>query len=142
MAERLSTGICNLLLDTAPLKTVFSTPEIRIYSGAIPATADAAEGSIIATVKEGGGALTWAASAAAGVLSKSANAWTDPSAVGGTATHYRLLNHADGGGISTTLPRIQGTVGTGGTDMVVGSTTIGAASVFTVDYYTQALVPS
>lgn len=143
MAQKLSTGLCNILLDTAPLKTAFSTPELRVFSGAIPTTADAAEtGTLIATVQEGAGALTWAASASAGVLSKSANAWTDPSATGGVATHYRICNAADGGGVSTTLPRIQGTVGTGGTDLVVGNTTIGAATAFTIDYYTQAIVPS
>jgi len=138
---KFSTGLCKILGDTAPVKTAFSTPELRYYSGSAPATADAAEGSIIATIKEGGAALTFSATAPAGVLSKSASAWTDPSTVGGTVTHARLCNAADGGGSSTSLPRVQMTVGTGGTDIIVGTTTIGASIVYTVDYFTVTVGP-
>lgn len=143
MAEKLSTCFANKLLDTAPLKTLFSTPEIRFYSGTVPATADAAAGTVIAVVKQAAAALTWAASAVGGVLTKSATAWTDPAATGGVATYYRLLNHADDDSLDggVIYPRIQGTVGTGAADMNLVSTTI-AAGLFTVNYYQQAIVPS
>lgn len=144
MAEKLSTALCNKLLDTAPMKTAFSTPEIRFYSGTVPATADAAiTGTVIAVVKEGAGALTWASAAAGGVLTKSGNVWTDPAATGGVATHYRLVSHADTDALDTgpTYPRIQGTVGTGAADMNLVSTTI-ASGAFVINYYHQAIVPS
>lgn len=146
MAEKMSTPLCNKLMDTGSFKSIFSgtTAELRIYSGAVPATADAAiTGVKIATVKEAAAALNFLASAAGGVLAKSATAWTDPSAVGGVATHWRLCLAADTDGAdSTTYPRIQGTVGTVGADMNLSTTTIGAASTFTMNYFTQALVPS
>lgn len=146
MAEKHSTKLKNILLDTAPLKTAFSTPELRIYSGTVPATADAAGGTVIATCKEGGGGLTWATSASGGTLSKSGNAWTDASGTnaGGVASYYRLVNNADDNSSDTGViyPRIQGTIGVGaGFDMVVGSTTIAANGAFTVNYFTQSILP-
>lgn len=143
MAEKHSTCLCNKLLDTGSLKDIFNNAEIRFYSGAVPATADAAAGTVIATVQEGGAALTWAASAASGVLAKSANAWTDAAATGGVATYYRLVDAGDDDSSDTgkIYPRIQGTVGTGAADMNLSSTTI-SAGLFTVNYYQQSIVPS
>jgi hypothetical protein len=145
MAEKMSTALCNKLLDTNCLKTIFNAAEIRIYSGSVPATADAAiTGSLIATVKQAAGSLGWGASAVAGVLAKSGTAWTDPSATGGVATHYRLVQSADDDSADSGFihPRVQGTVGTGGADMNVGNTTITASSTFEVNYFTQAFIPS
>lgn len=144
MAEKMSTGLCNYLLDTGSLKALYSgtTARIRIYSGAVPATADAAATGLIATVAEAGAALNFAASASGGTIAKGATAWTDPSATGGTAAFYRLVLTADDDSSSATFKRIQGTVGVGGSDMNVGSTTITAASTFTVNTFTQSIVPS
>ena len=144
MAEKMSTGLCNQLLDTNPLKTIFSTMRIRIYSGTAPATADAAlsGNTLLVEVEESGGALTWAASASGGVLSKSANTWSGTNAATGTATFYRVVNDADDGTASTTAPRIQGTIGTGGADMNLGTTSLVASATFTLNYFTQAFVPS
>jgi len=146
MAEKMSTALCNKMMDTGSFKSIFSgtTAELRVYSGAVPATADAAiTGVKIAVVKEAGLALNFLAAAVGGVLAKSAAAWTDAAAVGGVATHYRLCLAADTDALdSTTYPRVQGTVNTVGADMNVSSTTIGAAAVFPMNYYTQAFVPS
>ena len=83
-----------------------------------------------------------ATEAAAGVISKSGNTWSDPSPTSGVATFYRLVNAADDNSASTTYPRIQGTVGTAGADLNLSSTTITGGVAFTINYYTQALVPS
>jgi hypothetical protein len=138
----MSTGLCNYLLDTGSLKALFSgtTGEIRLYSGSVPATADAAAGTIVCTVKEGGSALNFAASAAAGVLSKGASAWSDPTPVGGVATYYRLVLAADDDSSSSSFKRVQGTVGVGGADMNVGNTTIGPGA-FTLNVFTQSIIP-
>ena len=146
--EKMSLALCNLLLDTNPLKTIFNTARIRIYDGVVPATADAAlfGNTLLAEVAVGGGALTWEAAASGGVLSKeTTDTWEDTSCnATGTATFYRLVNSADAGGAgtATTTPRIQGTVGTGGADMNLGTTALVAAAPFTLTYYTQAFVPS
>ena len=144
MAQEMSTGLCNYLLDTGSLKALFSgtTGEIRLYSGAVPATADAAAGTVVATIKEGGAALNFAASAAGGTIAKGASAWSDPSCVGGTATYYRIVLHADDDSSSATYKRIQGTVGVGGADMNVGNNVIGAAATFTLNVFTQSIIPN
>jgi hypothetical protein len=145
MAEMMSTALCNKLLDTGSLKGTFNTAEVRIYSGSVPTTADAAAGTVIAVVKEGGTSLTWAASAAAGVLAKSANTWADVTGTnaGGVATYYRLVNAADDDGATgSTYPRVQGTVGVGGADMNVGTTTIALHANFTLNVFTQSFVPN
>jgi hypothetical protein len=144
MSQKMSTGLCNYLLDTGSLKALFSgtTAQLRLYSGGVPASADAAAGTLIATIKEAGAALTFLAAAAAGVLAKSANVWSDPSCTGGTATYYRLVLSADDDTLSAVFKRVQGTVGVGGADMNVATTVLGAASVFTLNYFTQAIVPS
>lgn len=145
MAIKLSTKLCNTLLDNAStFGGKFSTPELRIYAGTVPATADAGVGAatVIAVVKQAAGALTFAASAVGGVLTKSATAWTDPAATGGVGTFYRLVSAADDDLITAAVyPRVQGTVGTGAADMNLVSTTI-AAGLFTLNYFHVAVVPS
>lgn len=143
--EMISTALANKMLDTGSLKATFNTAEVRIYSGAVPASADAAAGTVIAVVQEGGSSLTWAASAAAGVLAKSANPWLDATGTnaGGVASYYRLVNHADTDALdTTTYPRVQGTVGVGGADMNVGTTTIALHANFTLNVFTQNLPPN
>lgn len=150
MAEKLSTALCNKLLDTAPMRTVFATPEIRFYTGTVPLTADAAVPAgfaIAARVKQAGGALVFNTTATDGVLTKSGMAWTDSTGTnpGGTATFYRMVNSTDDESdqtIAKSLLRIQGTVGTGAADMNLVSTTIAANTTFTINYYHQAIVPS
>jgi hypothetical protein len=144
--EKMSTYLVTKLMDTSSFKTLFATAEIRIYSGAVPATADAAAGTVIATVTEAGdAALVWAASAAAGVLAKGAAAWADSSGsnAGGVATYYRLVTKSDTDGAdTTTYPRVQGTVGVGSGDMNLGNATLAASTTFTLEVFTQTLPPN
>lgn len=145
MAEKMSTGLCNKLLDTGSLKATFNTARIRIYSGTPPATADAAlsGNTLLVEIADAGSNLTWDTAASGGVLAKAgASTYSGTNAATGTATFYRLVNNADAGGSSTTDPRIQGTVGTGGTDMVLGSTALVSGATTTLNYWTQAFVPS
>jgi hypothetical protein len=140
--QQQSTALCNYLLDTGSLKTLFSgtTAELRLYSGSLPATADAAAGTLVARIKEGGAALTFAAAASGGVLSKSANVWSDPAPAGGVAAYYRLVLAADDDSASAVFKRVQGTVGLGGADLNVGNTTI--AGSFTLNVFTQSMIPN
>lgn len=146
MSEKMSTGLCNKLLDTGSLKSIFNLGFLKIYAGSAPATADAATtGTLLCTVSNNstGTGLTFDASAASGTLPKnSGETWSGTNGATGTATHYRLVAVGDTGALSTTEARIQGTIGTGGTDMVVGSVALVNGATFTVNYFTQSLVPS
>ena len=145
MSEKMSTGLANYLLaGGGDLKTAFATGEIRIYSGTPPATSDAAlsGNTLLCTVKNGTAALTFG-TASGGVMAKTGTeTWSGTNAATGTASFYRLVNSADDGTLSTSLKRIQGTIGAGGADLNVGSVALVSAAVFTINYFTQAFVPS
>lgn len=147
MAEKMSTGLCTKLLDTDPLGTLFNLGFIKIYAGTVPATADADIGSatLLCTVSNNstGTGITFEAAASAGVLAKkSTETWSGVNAATGTATFYRLVPATNTTTASTTEARIQGTVGTGGADMNLGTTALVSAATFTLNYFTQAFVPS
>lgn len=147
MAQSMSTKLCNDLLTVGSLKAIFNAAadtELRIYSGTVPTGANEAAGTKIATVLGPSAAyLSFASTASAGVLAKESGTWQDPSAVGGVASYYRLVQHADTDALdTTTYQRIQGTIGVGGSDMNVGTTTITASAAFTVNTFTQSIFPS
>src|ERR1017187_1857996 len=107
MAEKMSTYLCNYLLATGGIRQVFNlanSTELRILTGAVPASADAAQTGTVAALVLGTGTayLSFAASAAAGVLAKEAAVWEDAggSNAGGVATYYRLVQHGDAGALN------------------------------------------
>lgn len=145
--EKMSTGLCNQLLDTAPLRDIFELGFIKVYAGTVPATADASIGSATllctVSVNSTGTGLSFDAAASGGVIAKDpGDVWSGTNAATGAATFYRVVAVGDTGALSTTQPRIQGTCGTGGADMNMGTTTLTSAATFTLNYFTQALVPS
>lgn len=160
MALKQSTGLCQALLTTSDFKSIFDGGYLIIYSGSVPATADAAddEDNILVVVAEDSTPATdWVRpfggtggtfdEPVAGVISKAAaEVWEGEVRTaapnGYVATHWRLVKSDDTGASSTTQPRIQGTIGLGGTDMVVGNTTLVAAANFPVNFFTLSLVPS
>jgi hypothetical protein len=147
MAQKMSTGLCNQLLDTNPLKTIFAAGFVDLYSGTVPASADASIGAAVLQVRVGapgpGTGIHFATAAAAGVLSKMATeTWNGTVSNSATVTFYRMVTAADDGTLSTTQPRIQGAIGTGGADMNLGAVALVAAAPFVLNYETQAFVPS
>jgi hypothetical protein len=150
MTIRLSTGLRNALVGTGGgLATVFANGIIEIYSGAQPASADAAPtGTLLGTVTTNAGAftpgvatngLTWAA-AANGTVTKSASNWQFNGVAAGTAGWFRLKGNAlDNNTLSTTLPRLDGSIANSGGDMNLSNTTIAVASPNTVDVFSVTL---
>ena len=92
---------------------------VNIYSGSVPANADASLGAAVLLVSLPCSA-TFAPAASGGVLTANSITQTNV-ATGGTASFYRLI--ATGG--STVLA--QGAVGTSGSDMNLNTTTLVAA---------------
>jgi hypothetical protein len=95
--------------------------KLVIYSGTMPANAQAALSGNVAIATITGIAL---GASAAGVGTITASI-ADPSAVGGTASFFRWTNSAG-------TACLQGTVGTSGTDLVLNSVTIVATAVVTL----------
>ena len=149
MAQKMSTGLCNKLLDTDCLVALLALGFVRIFEGTAPATADTAEAGTLlceVSVNSTGTGVTWGPTAGGvtpGVLPKAAaEVWTGLILADGTAAYYRVVGAADDGTLSTTQPRIQGTVGVGGADMNLGTNVLVNGATFTLSYATQALVPS
>lgn len=154
MAEKMSTALCNALLGTASgFQNAFPGHiQLRLYFGTVPATADAAPPQAATVIIDrAGSGLHFAASATGGVLSMTSTetaSWTGTSNNGSTQTltFYRLTsstNEAETSDVGTnTQPRVQGTIGVGGSDMNVGSASIASGATFTVNTFTQAIVPS
>lgn len=143
MAAKFSTGLRNAMLDTSALKTLLDDGFIKIYAGSVPATADAALGgaTLLSTLSDNGGVdgLDFEAAAVDGVLSKaSGQTWKGTNVATGTAAFYRYVTAADDGSASTTLPRIQGTIGSVSADLLMANTTLTVSEEFTLNnFYVQ-----
>lgn len=140
MPLKTSTGLRNKILDTGSLRATLSLGAIRIYSGAVPATADAALGTavLLTTISNNSTAtgLTFDAAASGGILSKApAEVWSGLNVAGGVASFYRHAAPADTGALSTTEARIQGTCAVAGADMNLTNTTLANGATHTVDFY-------
>ena len=101
--------------------------EIRIYGGPMPSSSNAGVGSavLLATVKgPSSEALTLQVSGT--VLQKDPlQAWSGNYVAAGTPTFFRLCAANDTDASSTTLPRLQGTVGRVDSDLNLTSTEAG-----------------
>ncbi|MDD4995795.1 MAG: hypothetical protein PHW53_05030 [Patescibacteria group bacterium] len=118
---------------------------IRVYSGAQPADADSAvTGTLLGSITTAGGAFVEGAAtnglelgAPSGrTVSKASNVWTFTGVAAGTMGWFRFqANAADDDSSSTTLVRIDGSIGITSGDMRVTSVTSAVASTATVDTF-------
>lgn len=145
MTLRLSTKLRDNLAGTTGFAATFANGVAEVYSGTQPATADAAvTGTLLGTVTLGSGAftpgsptngLTFAA-ASGGAVSKS-GVWSFNGVAVGTAGWFRLkANAVDAGGISTVLPRLDGSVAVSGADMNLSNISIAIGAPTTIDTFT------
>lgn len=127
------------------LADIFQKGIIKVYSGAQPATADTAfSGTLLFSITVGSGAFTPGTetngldlgTSADGEIEKDADTWSGVGVADGTAGWFRYYaNETDAGGASTTLPRIDGSVGTSGADLNMSSTTVVTSSTYTIDSF-------
>ena len=141
---RLSTALRNNLAGSTGFATTFANGVIEIYTGTQPVTADAAvTGTLLGTVTLASGAftpgtstngLTFAA-ASGGAVSKS-GVWSFNGVAAGTAGWFRLKGNAvDAGGVSTILPRLDGSIAVSGADMNLSNIAISLGAPTTVDSF-------
>lgn len=146
---RQSTGLRTALAGTTGFSSVFANGIIEIYSGTQPATANAATtGTLLGVVTTASGAftpgsptngLTFAA-AANGIASKSTSQWSFVGIANGTAGWFRLKGNAlDDNGVSTTLPRLDGSIANTGGDMSLSNTAIVIGSPNTIDTFSYEI---
>lgn len=139
MAIKMSTGLRNQMLSGDSLKAIFDAgSEIRIYSGAVPSSADNSIGAatLLCTIKNGASGITFDTAAANGILLKNpAEVWEGNNVATGTATFYRHVLAADDDAVSATAPRYQGTVGIVGADMNLTNTGLVISAPQRIDYH-------
>lgn len=151
MTIRLSTRLRDNLAGTTGFATTFANGVVEIYTGSQPASADAAvTGTLLGTVTLNSGAftpgsptngLTFAA-ASGGSVSKS-GVWSFNGVAVGTAGWFRLKGNAtDAGGVSTVLPRLDGSVAVSGADMNLSNIAITVSAPVTVDTFTVTIPAS
>ena len=145
MSVRLSTKLRTNLAGTTGFAATFANGIIEVRTGTQPATADsAATGTLLGTITLNSGAfvagtatngLTFAA-AANGAVSKS-GVWSFNGLAAGTAGWFRLKGNAlDNDALSTTLPRLDGSIATSGADLNLSNIAISIGAPNTVDSFT------
>lgn len=143
---RFSTGLRNGILNATGIKEAMADGVLRLYSGAQPLSADAAPtGTLLAEITLNGGAFAHGAptnglefdAPVNGVLSKAAaETWRGNGLADGVAGWFRMCaNPADAGGASTTLARIDGSVGRSSADLNLSNTNIVTGVPTSIDVF-------
>lgn len=146
MSLQLSTGLRNGMLNATGFKEAFAAGVIYIYSGSQPVNADAAvQGTLLGIVTKNAGAFVFGTATngisfdapAAGVVSKAAaETWQMVAIAAGTAGWFRLMgNPVDALGSSTTLPRLDGSIGISGADLNLTNITFAIGTPVTLDVF-------
>lgn len=143
MAIKTSTGLRNAMLATGSAKAALDGGRINIYAGAAPATADDAVGGATLlcaiTLNSTGTGILFDTAAVNGVLAKNpSETWSGSIVATGTATWYRHVAAADDGTLSTTAPRLQGTVALIGADLNIDPNFI-SGQTKVIEHYVVAL---
>lgn len=143
MAIKTSTGLRNAMLATGSAKAALDGGRINIYAGTPPASADDAVGGATLlcaiTLNSTGTGILFDTAAVNGVLAKKpSETWSGAIASTGTAAWYRHVAAADDGTLSTTAPRIQGTVALIGADLNIDPNFI-SGQTKAIEHYVVAL---
>ena len=128
------------------LRDIFQNGVIELYTGTQPTDADSATtGTLLGTFTLSSGSFSAGTEtnglefgeASSGELEKaSTETWSMSAVATGTAGWFRLKGNAtDAGGVSTALPRIDGSVGTSGSDLNMSSTSITSGNTYTIDSF-------
>lgn len=150
MTIRASTGLKNAMLGNVGLKGATADGVIRIYSGSQPASADSAIiGTLLMEVTLDGGAfshgsatngLNWDTPALGEITKPIADTWKGSGITDGVAGWARYCsNPLDDGTSSTTLSRIDMSVGKGTGDLQLSNVNVATSAPISVDVATLRL---
>jgi len=144
MSFKVSTGLRNSMLAVEDFKSSMDLGFLRIYKGAVPASADDSLGSASLLVEisvDGlGTGLTFDTPAVSGILAKAAaETWQGTCSDSGTATFFRFVQPADTGGAVPAELRAQGAVGVVGAELNLSNVSLTVSSVQTINHFNVAL---
>lgn len=138
MAIQLSSGLRDHMLLTGSFKSGLDGGLLKIYAGAMPATADADSSglTVLCTISldATGTGITFGSTVTAGILTKNTSEiWRGQISASGTATFFRFMAIGDTGTLSTTAKRVQGTVNVVGADINFSSVNFIAPNYKVID---------
>lgn len=138
MAIQLSSGLRDHMLLTGSFKSGLDGGLLKIYAGAMPATADADSSAltVLCTISldATGTGITFGSTVTAGILTKNTSEiWRGQISASGTATFFRFMAIGDTGSLSTTNKRVQGTVNVVGADINFSSVNFIAPNYKVID---------
>lgn len=113
MAFLLSTGLATALAGTDSLKSALDGGEIRVYSGAVPNSADGGIGAAVLLctfLLDGTDPLEFEHTGTM-VRKPTGDTWSGDAVATGTASFFRVVQSGDTDGTSTSDKRAQGTIG-------------------------------
>ncbi|TXG76034.1 hypothetical protein E6Q11_05590 [Candidatus Dojkabacteria bacterium] len=132
------------MMVTGSFKSAVDGGFLNIYSGAVPASANAALGSAVLLCQLSdnglGSGLNFESTPVDGVLAKSiAQVWKGTNVATGTASFFRYVAAGDDGSVSSSAIRIQGTVGVVAADFIVASVLFTSGVDFAPGFFSVAL---
>ena len=141
---KFSTGLRNAMLTGQSFKSTMDGGLLHIYAGTPPTTADdsvsGATPILTLSVDGTGGGLHFAMTAENGAIGKdTSELWKGVIQATDAATWFRFAAAGDTGAASDLEPRIQGSIGVAGTDMLMANTTLTETEEFTLNYFTVVL---
>lgn len=146
MTIKLSTGLRTAMAGTIGFAGALANGVIHIYSGPQPTTADSAvTGTLLGIVSTDGlpfafgtatNGLAFDAASGGSVAKEPDDTWKFSGLENGTAGWFRLMgNPMDNLGASTTLPRLDGSIGTSGADLNLSNISVKAGKPATIDVF-------
>lgn len=134
-----STGFRNATLSTGAI-TALNGKVIKIFSGAVPASADDAlpTGLVplcVVSLNDTGTGLTFGTPTGGQVTKNTSEIWSGTITTSGTATFFRMEDSSDAGGASTTAVRVQGTIAQDGADMNLGETALVSGNLRQIKFF-------
>lgn len=145
MGIKISSGAFESVLSTGSFKDTFTNGVLCIYSGTQPSNADAAEtGTLLAEVNVDGAVFTpggatglnFGAATGKSIAKDDTETWKGIFLEDGLMGWFRFYDNSKTTGASTSAIRIDGSVGTSRTDIIVGTTTATLDGSITFDDFT------
>lgn len=145
MAFKFSTELRRQQCVVGSLKQILDGGVIRVYSGPVPASADAglAGNTLLLEIDAEGAGLTFESTASGATLTKSlSQIWQANNLANGTATFFRFVKAADTGTQTPSEVRIQGTIGGPAADLTISNATLVQGAPQRLEYFAIALLES
>lgn len=140
-----STGLKTSLLGNGGFSEVMSGTVFKLYSGIVPAHANDSVGgaTLLCTISNTAipdDGVSFNDSTPAILTKPSAEEWSGTNVASGAATFYRLTSSEDTGSASTTIPRLQGTVGVFNADLNLSSVNLVSGAPQSLTSYVVSLL--